>query len=363
MKNIDLYIIRQFSWILIMSLITFLVLFVIMDLVENLDRFIDADAPVRVIGMYYLYSCPWFVKIGLPMAVLISTVSATGLLARRNELTAMKASGISLYRIATPLIASAIIISIASFFFDDQVVAKGNKKRHLIEQEHVIRSSKKPYRARKRNIFLQKSESFHIAIDRYEAKQNKATGVALQFLQDGQLVKRIDANWMAWDEEKKAWTAHTFAVREFHPDGFESKVHFSRGDTLLSVNFGPMDISREAISPEEKNYSQLKIFIEELADSGIDTTRWEVNLQAKISFAFTNLIVVLFSFPLVATRRKSGLAFGAGMSLFVILGYTAFIRFGQTLGYKGILEPVLAAWLGNLVFSFGGILLLLSARK
>lgn len=363
MKHIDLYLVRQFLTILGVSLIAILAIFMIVDVVENLDRFIDSSVPVDIIVRYYLYSCPWFINIGLPMAVLISTIFTIGLLSRRNELTAMKSSGISLYRIATPLILSAILISIGSFYFEDQLVTIGNQKRHKIERDHVIKLRKKNYRARKRNIFLQKSDQFHIAIDRYLARQKKAVGVSMQFLKNGQLTKRIDLNWMTWDDETGKWKAHNYAVREFHPDGFEARVHFSKGDTLLSVNFDLEDISREAISPEEKNYSRLKVFIEELANSGVDTTRWKVNLHAKISFAFTNLIVVLFSFPLVASKPKGGLAFGAGMSVFIIFGYYAFIRFGQTLGYKGILEPFMSAWFGNLVFSIGGIVLLIFARK
>lgn len=363
MKRIDGYLVRQFFFILAASLFAFLVIFIIVDVVENLDRFIDASVPVGIILKYYLYSSPFFLNVGLPMAVLISTIFTVGLLSRRNELTAMKSAGISLYRIIAPLILSSIFISIVSFFFDDQLVTRGNQKRRYIETEHVIKLQKKTYQARKRNIFLQKSDRFHIAIDRYIAKQNKAIGVALQFLENGKLTKRIDANWMTWESDTRTWRVQTYAVREFHPDGFESHVYFSRGDTLIAVDFNPDDVTREAISPQEKNYAQLKVFIRDLADSGVDTTRWEVNLHAKISFAFTNLIVVLFAFPLVASKAKGGLAFGAGMSVFVIFGYYAFIRFGQTMGYKGMLEPVMSAWLGNLVFCFGGILLLVLVRK
>ena len=363
MKNIDKYLIRQFLTILSISLIGILSIFMIVDVVENLDRFIDASIPVNIIVRYYLYSCPWFINIGLPMAVLISTIFTVGFLSKRNELTAMKSAGISLYRIATPLILSATLISIGSFFFEDQLVTFGNQKRYQIEKEHVVKLRKKTYQARKRNIFFQKSNQFHIAIDRYIEKQKKALGVTIQFLENGQLSKRIDSNWMIWDDKAGLWKAHIYAIREFHPDGFEAKVYSSRGDTLLAIDFFPEDISREAISPDERNYVQLKQFIGELVDSGVDTTRWQVNLHAKISFAFTNLIVVLFSFPLVASKPKGGLAFGAGMCVFVIFGYYAFIRFGQTLGYKGIMEPFMSAWLGNLVFSIGGIGLLFYIRK
>ena len=83
----------------------------------------------------------------------------------------------------------------------------------------------------------------------------------------------------------------------------------------------------------------------------------------KISFAFTNLIVVLFGLPLVVIKPRGGLTFGAGMSFLVIFFYYAFIKFGQSLGFKGILEPMISAWIGNVVFSIGGLLLLFLTRK
>ncbi|MCK5330934.1 MAG: LptF/LptG family permease, partial [Candidatus Marinimicrobia bacterium] len=113
----------------------------------------------------------------------------------------------------------------------------------------------------------------------------------------------------------------------------------------------------------ELNYADIKQFIAQLDENGVDTTRWEVVRDFKISFAFTNLIVVLFGLPLVLLKPKGGLSFGAGMSVLVIFSYYAFIKFGQSLGYKGIIEPIYAAWMGNVVFSIGGILLLLGVRK
>ena len=363
MKKIDIYIIHQFVALLGTSLLGFIVIFLVVDAVENMDKFIDAEVPKSVILSYYFHSLPWFISIGLPMSVLVSTIFTVGFLSRRNELTAMKASGVSLYRIATPMILCSILISGISFFFEDQIVTIGNQKRRSIEKEFFIKSRNKRYSTKKQDIFLRKSDDFHIAIDRYTPKTQKASGVVIHFMNEGRLIKRIDASTMAWLNKENKWKFNTFAIREFHQDGFETAVHFSRKDTIHSINFSPDDLNRQAVSPQEKNYVELKSFIAELNDSGVDTTRWEVNLYGKISFAFTNVIVVLFAFPLVAFKPKTGLAFGAGMSVFVIFAYYAFIRFGQTLGYKGILEPFLSAWIGNLIFCFGGILLLVRARK
>ncbi len=95
MKKLDLYLIRQFLVTLSMTLMGFLCVILIVDLIENLDRFIDNAIPFKITLKYYFYAIPWFINIGLPMSMMISTVFSVGLLAKRNELTAMKATGIS----------------------------------------------------------------------------------------------------------------------------------------------------------------------------------------------------------------------------------------------------------------------------
>lgn len=364
-KRIDTYLIWRFIQTLAFALIAFMGIFLVVDLVENMDKFIDSEVPKEIILQYYLHSLPWFLNIGLPMAVLVATIFTIGILSKRNELTAMKSSGISLYRIAVPLLLCAVLVSAGSFFWEDNLVTSGNQGRREIEKEYLGKTRNKHYRERRNNIILQKSNQFVIGIERYQSSRQRAYGVTMQFLnKGGELQKRIDANKMYWQEDSGSWKIMNYAIRSFNLDGEETTVFHSTGDTTLDdIRFEPADISREAISPEEMSFSELQLFVNELATSGVDNRRWEVNLHGKISFAFTNLIIVLFAVPMVASRPQGGLAFGAGMSIFVIFGYYAFIRFGQTLGYNGVMDPVLSAWLGNIVFAIGGIILLFFVRK
>ena len=111
-----------------MAIMGFLSIFLIVDLIENLDRFMDNNVPKKIVMEYYIYTIPYFLSIGLPMSVLISTVLSLGYLVKRNEWTAMKASGISIYRVAMPLIFLGLIISGFSFFLDNKLVSYGNEK-------------------------------------------------------------------------------------------------------------------------------------------------------------------------------------------------------------------------------------------
>ena len=143
MKKLDIYLLRQFISILTMAILGFVSVFVIVDLIENIDKFIDNAVPIKIIILFYFYTLPWFFSIGLPMATLIATVFSIGLMAKRNEWTAMKSSGISLYRIAIPLIVAGIFLSIISYELDNNLVTKGNEKVSEIEKKHMRRKARR----------------------------------------------------------------------------------------------------------------------------------------------------------------------------------------------------------------------------
>ena len=133
MKKLDQYIIRQFISILCFSIFGFLSVFVIVDLIENLDRFIDNNVPTGIVVQYYVYSLPYFISISLPMSMLISTIFSVGNIVKKNEWTAIKASGISIYRLSIPLLSLGLVMSGLSFFMDNKLVSFGNEKRFEIE--------------------------------------------------------------------------------------------------------------------------------------------------------------------------------------------------------------------------------------
>ncbi|MBT5339170.1 MAG: YjgP/YjgQ family permease [Candidatus Marinimicrobia bacterium] len=354
---------RQFLTILCLTLIGFVLLILVVDVIENMDKFIDNKVPISIVVNYYLNSLPWYVNIGLPMSMLISSVFSVGTIAQRNELIAMKSSGISLYRIALPILIVAFFISILSFQFDNGIVSRGHEKRFNIEKEYMTSRSKKRKKSVMHNIFLQKKERVHIAIEKYQVNLYKAEGVSFFVLEDAIVRTRIDAKSMTWNDSSHTWNIASYSLREFDGSGQEKSVVISKQDTTIFLDVTPQDILQKSKSTEEMNFDELSTRIEKLNENGVNTRRWEVDRNFKVSFAFTNLIIVLFGIPLVTMRPKGGLTFGAGMGILVIFVYYAFIKFGLSLGYKGMMNPLTAAWLGNIVFCAGGIGLLLLVRK
>tara|TARA_Y100001958_G_C21173761_1_gene505004 strand:- start:416 stop:1294 length:879 start_codon:yes stop_codon:yes gene_type:complete len=292
----------------------------------------------------------------------MSTVFSVGMMVKRNEWTAMKSTGISLYRLSAPLLYMGIIISILSFHLDNQLVSYGNKKRYTIDRDYLKKKSRHKIKRSLKNIFLQKDISIHIGIEKYNVKTMSGDVLTWVDLSRDLIRRRIDGKKIKFDEESKFWRLSNYSIRQFK-NGIETSVHFSEKDTLIDLSFNPEDINKQARSPDELDYYELTSRIADLKENGIKTVKWEVTRYLKVSFSLTNFIVVLCGIPLVVFREKNSLSFGIGMSVFVIFGYYAFIKFGQSMGFKGQLSPILSAWIGNLIFLIGGIGLLIKARK
>ena len=209
---------------------------------------------------------------------------------------------------------------------------------------------------------MQKDISIHIGIEKYNVK--KMSGDVLTWVDLGTdlIRQRIDAKKIKFDQKSQFWKLSNYSIRKFE-GGIETSVQFSEKDTLIDLSFTPEDINKQARSPDELDYYELTSRIVDLKENGVKTVKWEVTRYLKVSFSLTNFIVVLCGIPLVVFREKNSLSFGIGMSVFVIFGYYAFIKFGQSMGFKGQINPILSAWIGNIIFFIGGITLLIKARK
>lgn len=355
MKILDRYILRKFFGIFLLCLIAFLIIFLIVDVIEKIDKYIKAQMSISEVLTYYLYQLPFFIDIAIPMSLLLASVFTIGTLSKNNELAAIKSSGVSLYRLSTPLLITGALFSIGLFLFEDYILIPATREKIEIEQTR-LKGKKGSDKTILYNITYQDSPNCNIVILKFSTNKNIGNTVTIQYTQNQKLAKRIDAQRIIWLPEQKLWRFENFKIRNFGEDGSEI-VSQLYSDSLFQLNLDPQDIAQSTIKPETMKYKELKNFIDRLKQSGNDPTRWEVNLHYKLSFPITTFIVILFGLPLAAMKHHKGIGFGAAASLFVIFAYYAFIEFGQILGYKNILPPFLSVWLGNFVFlGIGGYL-------
>ncbi len=361
MKRIDGYIIRQFISTLLFALLAFIVLFVIIDLMEHLDDFIDSKVPEPIIIEYYVYFMPEIVKLVTPIAMLLACLFTTGRMSTSNEITILKASGMSLYRFMLPFLIVAFLISGISIYFNGWIVPKVNKKKIYIERVHLGRYGERYGRD---NIYFQDSQTRIVSIETFDNQRNVAWKVSIQDFSDTNatvIASRYDARQMNWDSTQHAWILIEGAHRTFTASReFES----SFGSFVFrSLRFTPEDVTKKIERPDEMGYREMKEFIQKQEESGNDVARWQVDFYSKVSFPFASFIVVLFGVPFAATKRRAGLALQFGISIGLCFVYLAFMKMSQVFGYNGSLNPMLTAWLANIIFICAAVLNIIRVKK
>lgn len=358
MKKLDIYLSKHFLQILFFILIAVSIFFIIIDMVEFLDKFIDEDVPSYIIFKYYLYYLPYIFELVMPMAILLASLISIGQKARFNELAAMQTSGISLYRISLPILVIGFVVSFFMIAFAEYIVASANQKKFEIKREYL---DKVPQRitTNQNNISFLQNENELTNIEYFDTEENIAYKVTVYKYNSGTLLSRTDAKQMIWKNEH--WLLIEGISRTFQ-DGHELVVSFKerRFDNfpvLLS------DLKKAQKQPDEMNFRELKKFIQQIIINGADPQKWLVDLYLKISFPFSNLIIVIFGIPLASIRRRGGTALGFGLGLVIIFVYYGLIRTFQAIGHNGIIDPIIASWGGNVIFGILGIFLMIKAKK
>lgn len=354
MRIHDRYILTGFLRNVLIGLVAFTVIYVTVDVTEETDNFIDHNAELGTIASYYLFKIPWILILVLPVSVLLATIFTLGKLARDNELTAFITSGTPFIRIAAPLITAAFLISLLSILFGEKIIPGTNRRSDDIMLVEIEKKKARTSYRFKNNLHYQGEGNRIYYADKYDLQLSVLMGVVVQEYEDSKLRRRIDAQKAFWDGAK--WVFMKGAVREFLESG-ERITTFER-EPMPELPERPEDLAKEEIEPEEMNYSELKEYIEKVRRGGGPVDKYLVDLYVKFSFPFTSLIFAVIGAALSSARRKPSMATGFGLTLFISFTYYGILRIGQALGHSGVIQPLLGAWMGNIVFfAVGGVLL------
>ena len=380
MRILDRYLIKQFCFVLLFSLIAFWVIFLVVDLVEHLDKFIDKQAAFFVVVKYYFYYTPYILVLSLPVSMLLSSLFSLGQLAKHNELTAMKSAGISLYRILLPLFILAFVMSLFVMGFGEILVPITYQK--MMEVKTVeIEKGKRETNIILNNVFVQEEDGriFHLAT--YDTKEKIGTGALVQRFEENRLKEEIRAKKVRW--ENNGWLFEDGVERIFSDSlaepGHSEDLGKAKLDSLppnpteeyqafdklfrLDLKIKPEALAKRQKKPDEMGYFELADYVKIKKRSGQVVAKETTDLHLKIAFPFVNFIIVLFGAPLAANPKRSGLAIGFAISLFISFVYYTLIRMGQSFGYSEKLPPLLAVWAANILFVILGTILLVKAKK
>jgi lipopolysaccharide export system permease protein len=354
----DKYIIFQFVKNLVFSLICFIFVFILVDLFENIDKYIDAKLSLFVVFQYYYYFTPEIIKLTTPVSMLLATLFTTARLINYSEIIAIKNAGVSLIRFMVPFFIVGLIVTILSVYFSVWLVPAANKQKYSLERHYLGRNIVLGGLTR---LYFQDSKNQLIFIEQYNEKENVGKKTTILVYKPDSLTilaKRIDADEIAWAQNN--WVVRMAVVRSFK-NGIEeissySEINPEEIPDINKINLKPGQILKQQLKPEEMNYSELSEFIENKQRGGHNVAQEEVDFYSKISFPFSSLIVIIFGISITTgSKKRKSLALQFGISILTSFVYLAFVKISQTFGYNGDINPMLTAWLANIVFAIIGI--------
>jgi len=352
MKLLDKYLIKQFLQTVFFGLAAFTLIFVVIDMMENLDDFIDQNVPFLIILQYYLYFTPEIIRLITPVAVLFAGLFTTGKMANLNEITAIKSSGISMYRFMAPIVIVTVLISIFSVWFGGYLVPGANKLKMEIEVNRL----KKGLTFAGSNYFFQDSPNRIINISYFDNNQLSAMRVSIQEFHPKhptKITRRIDATRLTFDTLSSTWTAVDGMDRVFQ-DTTESLEYFD-AKKIPEINFRPGDLEFKQKRPEQMNLSELNRLINDQIKAGMDPKSMIIDFHSRFAFALASLVSILFGLPISANKRKSGLALQFGINILITFIYLGLMKIFEAFGKNGAMHPILTAYIVNIVFFIAAI--------
>ena len=365
MNIIDRYLLKRFFLTFFVSILCFVLIFDLVNLVERIGNLLESGATFADVFMYYFYFTPFIIVLTCPIATLLASIFSIGLMAKSNELLAMKAAGVSLYRIVATLIAGGILIAAGLWVFGEMILPEANSRKNIIEAEKFERRSSESATVY-RNQMFQGLHGRVFQFTNYVSKSATGEDVVIQTFEGNKLKQLITANRFVWQDTM--WVGSEVQVRDF--GDFESDpepIKNTKYPTLPFPDFREKPtyfedwFSRQ--DPLSMDYFKLKKFIQVSRALGKDVTTQLVDLENKVAFPFINVIIILIGVSLASNPRRSGLGISFAVSMAISFVFYTCVKIAIEFGHEGAISPLVAAWGTNAVFLLFGLILLFKTPK
>ncbi len=350
---IDLYVLRRFSYYFLQILGAFILLFETFTFFELLDDIARHRIPFFIVVSYFRFLIPYLVYQLSPLTALVATLVTLGVLSKNNEIVAFKASGISLYRLALPLLLSGVVLAGALLVLDDTYLPYANQRQDALRNQ-IKGKPAQTYTRPQRWIFGENSKVYNYDI--FDSTQKIFGGLSVIELDPVtfQMKRRIFANRAQWLDNEKTWALESGWVRDFS-DGNVAKFAPFKVTSLPELVEPPTYFNREVIQAFQMSWRDLRHYIAGLRLAGFDVSSLTVQWHKKIAYPLIAPISMLLAIPfaiLVGSRGAvGGLALGVGIGI----TYWAIAALLEAMGGIGQLPPMLAAWSPDLIFFFLGL--------
>jgi lipopolysaccharide export system permease protein len=349
----DLYLLRRFFSYFALLMLAFVFLFEAFTFFELLDDIARHRIAFVIVADYFVNLTPYLIYQLAPLAAMVAVLVTVGVMSKNNEIVACKASGISLYRLAGPLLLAGVVLASAMILMDDTYLPYANQRQDALRNQIKGRPPQ-TYKQPERWIFGDNAKIYNY--DLFEPSQNLFGGLSVVEIDPAtfQVQRRVFAARAQWSETQNLWVLESGWVRDFADGVIKRYEHFNVKD-LPELTEPPSYFHREVRPAFQMNWSELRRYIDGLHRAGFDVAALTVQLHRKLAFPLIAPISMLLAFPfafLVGTRGAiGGVAIGVGIAILYWLGSDLLTAMGGV----GQLPPLLAGWAPDIIFFFAGL--------
>ena len=356
---LDDYVLRDFALYLAMIVGTFVMLLLVFTLFELLSDILRNGVSVLTVGEYLLNVTPYFLYYPIaPLSMLLAVLVTFGLLQRSNEITAIKATGISLYRIIVPVLVAAALVAGTLFLSDQLYLPYTNKRQDALRNRIKGKPAQTYLRPDRKWIFGQHSDIYYYQF--FDPDRDVFGGISVfQFdPHTFQITHRVTAERAHWSNQMGRWLYEQGWERSLNGAAIENYRQFDVA-TFPQLAEQPAYFKKEIKQSSEMSYEELRRYIHDLEQSGFDVVRLRVQLQKKIAYPLITLVMAVLAIPFALTAGKRGAVAGIATAIGIGVVYWTISGLFEAMGNLSQLPPAVAAWSPDVVFAFlGGNLIL-----
>jgi LPS export ABC transporter permease LptG/LPS export ABC transporter permease LptF len=360
---LDEYVLREFLKMFAMVLSGFVLLMLVFTFFELIGDILRNHIPLMTVGDYLLNLAPSMLYQLTPLSVLIAVLVTFSLFNRSSELIAMKATGISIYRLVIPVVVFSAVLACGLFAFDQYYLPQANRKQEALRNTIKGKPAQTTLNPDKKWIFGQRNPGEPERVFYYQffdPEENAFANVSVFEFDPATfaLTKRIFAARAAWDRSQHGWVFENGWERTMEGANFKSFREFPSA-TFAEVREEPGYFKKESLQSQEMNFGQLQRYIGDLQQGGFDTVSLRVQLHDKLAYPLVTIVMAVLAIPFALSmgRRGSltGIAAGVGIALAWWVAHGLFVAMGNV----NYLPSALAAWSPDILFGLtGGYLLL-----
>lgn len=356
LRLLDRYVLKELLYPFVFGIAAFSSIFIASTMLFKITQYMTKyGASLETIARLFLYNLPEIINYTFPMSMLLAALMAFGKLSGSSEITAMKAGGVSYYRIVAPVLVVGFIVSMFSMVWAEKVVPASKMESTRILNEEIKHNTRP---ATQDHIVIKTISGSTQRItyaNKFDEKKGKMTGITIEEFEKGQIARIQTAKEGYW--ENGSWrivSGNVFALDD--EEGIKSSAKFN--EQIIPLNFSPKQISWEQKDPEEMTIRELREYISILEKQEAPTARQWCEIFMRINIPLASFFFAMIGACLGTQKQRTSSSIGLGISIIVIFIYYAVMTLTTGLGKGGIIPPFLACALPNILCLMTGLYLM-----